>query len=131
MGDNRDDSRDSRFFGPVPDEDVTGRAFLRVWPPHPSAGSESPAGEPEVRPPIFWRYRPVAVLSVLGGGAPGGVLVWGAAPDPRSAAPSGSPAPLASWPCCPLALRSRSASLDLHHGSRASLARFSGGGVAG
>jgi signal peptidase I len=33
MGDNRDDSRDSRFFGPIPQTDVVGRAFLRVWPP--------------------------------------------------------------------------------------------------
>jgi signal peptidase I len=33
MGDNRDDSRDSRFFGPIPESDVVGRAFLRVWPP--------------------------------------------------------------------------------------------------
>jgi signal peptidase I len=33
MGDNRDESRDSRFFGPVPKGDVVGRAFLRVWPP--------------------------------------------------------------------------------------------------
>jgi signal peptidase I len=30
---NRDDSRDSRFFGPIPESDVVGRAFLRVWPP--------------------------------------------------------------------------------------------------
>jgi signal peptidase I len=33
MGDNRTDSRDSRFFGPVPIDDVVGRAFYRVWPP--------------------------------------------------------------------------------------------------
>ncbi len=32
MGDNRFDSIDSRWFGPVPTETVTGRAFLRVWP---------------------------------------------------------------------------------------------------
>ena len=32
MGDNRSNSRDSRFFGPVPVEDVEGRAFIRVWP---------------------------------------------------------------------------------------------------
>lgn len=32
MGDNRSNSRDSRFFGPVPIEDVKGRAFIRVWP---------------------------------------------------------------------------------------------------
>ena len=32
IGDNRSNSRDSRFFGPVPVEDVEGRAFIRVWP---------------------------------------------------------------------------------------------------
>ncbi|MEC7810851.1 MAG: signal peptidase I, partial [Actinomycetota bacterium] len=32
MGDNRSNSRDSRYFGPVPIEDVEGRAFIRVWP---------------------------------------------------------------------------------------------------
>lgn len=32
MGDNRGRSSDSRFFGPVPDENVVGRAFLRIWP---------------------------------------------------------------------------------------------------
>ncbi len=33
MGDNRGNSRDSRFFGPVPITAITGRAFVRVWPP--------------------------------------------------------------------------------------------------
>jgi signal peptidase I len=33
MGDNRRDSRDSRFFGTVPDDDVVGRAFVIIWPP--------------------------------------------------------------------------------------------------
>jgi signal peptidase I len=32
MGDNRDDSRDSRFFGAISDDTVVGRAFVRVWP---------------------------------------------------------------------------------------------------
>ncbi len=32
MGDNRNDSRDSRFFGPIPEDAIIGRAFLRVWP---------------------------------------------------------------------------------------------------
>ena len=35
MGDNRDDSRDSRVFGPIPESLIVGRAFVRVWPiPH-------------------------------------------------------------------------------------------------
>lgn len=33
MGDNRDDSRDSRFFGPIPRSKVVGRTVWRVWPP--------------------------------------------------------------------------------------------------
>jgi signal peptidase I len=32
MGDNRADSADSRVLGPVPEEYVVGKAFLRVWP---------------------------------------------------------------------------------------------------
>ena len=35
MGDNRDNSADSRFAnrGPIPIDDVVGRAFVQVWPP--------------------------------------------------------------------------------------------------
>lgn len=32
MGDNRSGSRDSRNFGPIPKEDIIGRAALRYWP---------------------------------------------------------------------------------------------------
>ena len=32
MGDNRGSSDDSRNFGPVPDGEVIGRAFLSIWP---------------------------------------------------------------------------------------------------
>jgi len=32
MGDNRDNSRDSRYFGPVPKDSVFGRAYKRFWP---------------------------------------------------------------------------------------------------
>jgi len=32
MGDNRKNSRDSRFFGPVPVSSIIGRAFTRFWP---------------------------------------------------------------------------------------------------
>ncbi len=33
MGDNRASSRDSRFFGPIPVDEVVGRAFVLMWPP--------------------------------------------------------------------------------------------------
>ena len=32
MGDNRDDSQDSRFFGPISQDLIVGRAFVIVWP---------------------------------------------------------------------------------------------------
>jgi signal peptidase I len=32
MGDNRPNSKDSRFFGPLPESKIIGRAFVRVWP---------------------------------------------------------------------------------------------------
>jgi signal peptidase I len=32
MGDNRSNSRDSRSFGPVPEEGLLGRVLLRFWP---------------------------------------------------------------------------------------------------
>jgi signal peptidase I len=32
MGDNRDNSTDSRSFGPIPEDTIVGRAFVKVWP---------------------------------------------------------------------------------------------------
>jgi signal peptidase I len=35
MGDNRPRSKDSRYFGPIGEDLIVGRAFIRVWPiPH-------------------------------------------------------------------------------------------------
>jgi signal peptidase I len=38
MGDNRTRSTDSRFFGPVPEEDIIGEALVRFWPPGRAGG---------------------------------------------------------------------------------------------
>lgn len=32
LGDNRDDSRDSRFFQSIPEDAIVGKAFVRIWP---------------------------------------------------------------------------------------------------
>jgi signal peptidase I len=32
MGDNRSNSQDSRAFGPIQEDDLVGRAFVRIWP---------------------------------------------------------------------------------------------------
>ena len=32
MGDNRGDSRDSRYFGAIDEDLIVGRAFVRIWP---------------------------------------------------------------------------------------------------
>jgi signal peptidase I len=44
MGDNRTDSRDSRYFGPIPEDDIVGRAFVRIWPLDRAAFFSFPAG---------------------------------------------------------------------------------------
>ena len=38
MGDNRTNSIDSRFFGPVPKDEIIGEAFVRFWPPTRAGG---------------------------------------------------------------------------------------------
>lgn len=32
MGDNRTNSKDSRYIGPIPEDKIVGRAFVTVWP---------------------------------------------------------------------------------------------------
>jgi signal peptidase I len=32
MGDNRPESKDARFFGPIKESTIVGRVFLRIWP---------------------------------------------------------------------------------------------------
>ena len=32
MGDNRNNSTDSRAFGPIPEDTIVGRAFVKIWP---------------------------------------------------------------------------------------------------
>ena len=32
MGDNRDNSTDSRVFGPISETEIVGRAFVKIWP---------------------------------------------------------------------------------------------------
>jgi signal peptidase I len=32
MGDNRAESKDSRFFGPIEESSIVGRVFIRIWP---------------------------------------------------------------------------------------------------
>ena len=38
LGDSREHSRDSRFFGPIDTGDIVGRAFLKIWPPNDVGG---------------------------------------------------------------------------------------------
>lgn len=33
LGDNRQNSKDSTYFGEVPGSDIIGRVFLKIWPP--------------------------------------------------------------------------------------------------
>jgi signal peptidase I len=38
MGDNRPNSKDSRYIGAIPEDKIVGRAFVKVWPPNRLGG---------------------------------------------------------------------------------------------
>jgi signal peptidase I len=54
MGDNRDNSRDSRVWGYVPYELIKGRALIVWWSRDPSRGGLSPAGIADWFKSIHW-----------------------------------------------------------------------------
>jgi signal peptidase I len=55
MGDNRDNSRDSRFWGFVPYELIKGRALVVWWSRDPARGGLSPSGVADWFRSIRWR----------------------------------------------------------------------------
>jgi signal peptidase I len=46
MGDNRGNSEDSRDYGPVDTDDVTGRVLVRFWPPLRTGGPQPTPPKP-------------------------------------------------------------------------------------
>ncbi len=64
MGDNRGDSLDSRYWGPLPRRNIIGEAFLIYWPPDRIGLSVAPRrlrADPRVRSAPY--HRPMAVAA--------------------------------------------------------------------
>jgi len=57
MGDNRDDSNDSRFWGPVPAAFIEGRALLVYWSVAPRSSAAAATGGGRMASPIDWLRR--------------------------------------------------------------------------
>ncbi|HEY3266444.1 MAG TPA: signal peptidase I, partial [Armatimonadota bacterium] len=59
MGDNRNNSADSRYWGPLDEDRIVGVAFLRFWPLNKIGLMQRPAyaGIADTRPPALgWPY---------------------------------------------------------------------------
>ncbi|MFP3939679.1 MAG: signal peptidase I [Thermoanaerobaculia bacterium] len=65
LGDNRDNSHDSRFWGPVDRRLVKGRALLIYW----SVAAGEPEGPRPVEPPLRWWRLPRRLLSSVASAA--------------------------------------------------------------
>ena len=70
IGDNRESSKDSRVFGPIDQETIVGRVFVRIWPPRrprlPLALARSlRAGIPGPRAFAPWRAPPLRCGAAL------------------------------------------------------------------
>ena len=76
LGDHRDDSTDSRVFGPIPKSDVIGRAWLRYWPLAVFGGVDSA------------QYQGIPNASPESSDLPS----WSPTPSPSVSVPSASPA---------------------------------------